>query len=333
MQKTKTEIAKEYIEKYAEIYRRTQKQFSKRFVATVIYNENPDIFSGVEDARGFVRYSLNCNGNQNSQISKDFADRFAFINEQITDTPNSEPFIFPKVNNKILITNDWHSLFYDKRAVETAINYGIKQKCNAVLINGDFLDFYGFSRFTKNPRISSEFIQNEQEWGVEMLKLLQDTFGYVVYKQGNHDKRREEQLFDLTAKNPDIIDACTLEDYLQYEGSNVRFVKDYQTVKMGKLNAIHGHEVGMSGGINAARNIFLKTYANTISGHSHIKQEQLIKDINGDVHMSYKVGCLCQLDARYAIINQWTHGAASVEIEPNGDFLVDNKIIHNGKIY
>ena len=49
--------------------------------------------------------------------------------------------------------------------------------------------------------------------------------------------------------------------------------------------------------------------------------------------MSYKVGCLCQLDARYAIINQWTHGVASVEIEQNGDFLVENKIIHNGKIY
>lgn len=331
----KMEIARTYVERYLEIYKRTEKQFSKKFVGLVMYNENPDVFTSSEDGRMWIRASLGSAGeaSKTNTLNLNLIEKFAFINDSITDTPNSEPFVFPVAYDKVLVISDIHSIFYDKQAVMAALEYGKKRGANSVLINGDFLDCYQFSKFTKNPRISADFIINEKEWGTEFLQLLQEEFGYVVYKFGNHDIRRELQLFNFAANHPDILEMCTLKEYLSFPMSAVNFVEDYRIVKLGKLNAIHGHELYMSGGINAARNVILKTFDNTISGHSHVVQSYPMKDIDGNVYMSYKTGCLCQLNPRYAPINNWNQGFAIVEIESGGDFHVENKMIHNGKVY
>lgn len=330
----KTKIAEQYVEKYLEINKRTGKQFSKAFIGNVIYNENPDIFKHSEDGRYWVRYVLGLCGEKN-KTKKDngLLEQFAFINEQVTDTPNSEPFVIPKAYDNILVISDIHSIFYDKEALLTALEYGKKRNCNGVLINGDFLDSYQHSRFSKNPRVSVEFIINEREWGTEILQLLQNEFGYVVYKAGNHCIRRELQLQSISSMHPEILEAFTLKEYLHFDMSNIQFIEDYRIVKLGKLNALHGHELYMSGGINAARNVLLKTFDNTISGHSHVVQSYPMKDLDGNIYMSYKTGCLCQLNPRYSPVNSWQHGFAVVEIENNGDFHVENKMIHNGKVY
>ena len=331
---TKTDLVREYIVKYLEIYKSTNRQFSKRYLATVIFNEHPDLFPDIESIRSTIRKILDSSGTastKNVSIDLELREQFAFLNNPITDTPNIEPFIFPKTNDKILIIADLHSIFYDKEALLAALEYGKKSGVNSVLINGDFLDFYGQSKFNKNPRITAKFIEEEQEWGVEMLSLLQREFGYVVYKAGNHDVRRENQIFMSTLVDPSI--STSLSDYLHFDGSTIHFVEDYRIVKMGKLNAIHGHEVGMSGMINPALNIIRKTFDNTISGHSHMKQEYPLKNMDGKLFMSYKVGCLCGLNPRYAPINNWQQGCAKVEIFDDGYFLVDNKIIDKGRIY
>lgn len=332
---SKVDIARRYIDKYLEIYQRTQKQFSKRFVGTVIYNENPDIFKDAEDGRKFVREALGLTGTKsaNNKQNLELKDKFAFINEQITDTPNNEPFVMPIAYYKTLIISDIHSIFYDKEAVFTALEYGKKKGCNSVLINGDFLDYYGYSKFSKDSRITAKFILEEREWGQEMLSLLQSEFGYVVYKEGNHDTRRKLQLVNFLASHPDIIEMATLQDYLFYDGINVQFVENYRIVKIGKLNALHGNEIYMTGGVNAARNMLLKTFDNVISGHSHISQSYPIKDLDGNLYMSYKTGCLCQLNPMYSPINQWNLGFAIVETEQDGTFHVDNKLMHKGKVY
>lgn len=331
---SKTQIAEKYVEKYLEINKRTGKQFSKAFIGNVMYQENSDMFKHAEDGRYYVRYVLGLTGHTTrGKKDTNLLEQFAFINEQITDTPNNEPFVIPKAYDNILCISDIHSIFYDKEALLTALEFGKKRNCNGVLINGDFLDCYSFSKFSKNPRITAEFIINEREWGTEMLQLLQNEFGYVVYKAGNHCVRRELQLQSISASHPEILEAFTLKEYLNFDMSNIQFVEDYRIVKMGKLNAAHGHELYMSGGVNAARNVLLKTFDNIISGHSHVVQSYPMKDLDGNIYMSYKTGCLCQLKPRYSPINSWQHGMAIIEIESNGDFHVENKMIHNGKVY
>ena len=331
---TKTEKAEEQISKYIEISKKTGKQFSKTYIAGILYNENSDLFSSVEDARQIIRGILGLAGEHSRKVTKynDLRQQFSFINDSYQELVNPEPYIYPKANDKILNINDVHSLFWDKGATLTALEYGKKRGANSVFINGDLMDFYGDSKFDKNPKTDAQFFINEREWGVEFLSLLQKEFGHVVYKLGNHDVRKELQIQRISARNPEIIDAYSLQEYLHYDMSSVNFVEDYRVVKIGKLNAVHGHEVGLTGGVNASRNMLLKTFDNVISGHSHITQSFPITDLDGNIYMSFKVGCLCQLKARYAPINQWNNGCAFIEVYENGEFTVDNKMIINNKI-
>lgn len=328
---SKTELAKACIEKYIEIALRTNRQYSKRYLATVLYNENPDIFKDVEDARRIIRYLLGSYGSSSCKSTADIARQFALIPDQIRELTNTEPFVVPTSIKKTLWISDIHSRFYDRKALEMAINYGIKENCDSVIINGDFMDFYGHSKFDKNPAISIIF--EEQEWGIDILEMLQNTFGYVVLKSGNHDLRRQLHVERLSATMPELVGMSEYKDYLFFDGCHVQFVEDYRHIIYGKLNAIHGHELAGSGGIHVAHNRFNKALDNVISGHSHKAQSLIRKDINGHVLGSWTTGCLCDLTPRYSPKNDWTQGFAITEKDATGEFDVNNRIIHGNKTF
>jgi hypothetical protein len=48
---------------------------------------------------------------------------------------------------------------------------------------------------------------------------------------------------------------------------------------------------------------------------------------------SYSTGCLCQLTPRYARVNRWNHGFATLEAEKGGDWDIRNLKIIKGKVY
>ena len=233
---------------------------------------------------------------------------------------------------KGLVLNDIHSRFYDRKAVEIAINNGIKHNCDIAIINGDLLDFYQFSRFDKNPDIMRHFY-SEREWVQDFLLLLQKTFGKVIYKKGNHDIRRELYLQRKAVDMPEIQGLENVDDYVFFDGSTVDVVEDYNIIQFGKLNLMHGHEYQGGGGIHVAYNRLNKSFDNVLSAHSHITQSSMKKSINGKFYGSWTVGCLCSLSPRYVPQNNWNHGFALVEKAESGEFEVINRMIVNGKIF
>lgn len=329
---TKGELARQCIEKHIAIALEKNTQFSKRYLATILFNENPDLFKDVEDARGVIRFVLNASGTKKSSpLKEDLSRQFALIPQAIKDTVNTEPFVVPASVKNTLWMADIHGRFYDRKAFEMAVNYGIKKKCDSVIINGDFLDFYQHSKFDKNPSVNIIF--EEQEWGQDVLKLLQDNFGYVVLKQGNHDVRRELHIQRLAATMPELMGLSSYSDYLFFDGCHVNFVEDYRHIRYGKLNAIHGHEYFGGGGIHVAYNRFNNALDNLISAHSHVGQSIIKTGINGEVYGSWSLACLCDLHPRYASHNKWTNGFAHTEKESSGDFEVNNKIILGNKYF
>lgn len=326
----KIDLAREIIEKYIEIALREKRQYSKRYLATVLYNENPSTFNDVEDARKIIRYALNSNGIIRP-TNEGLAKKFALIPEAIKEVENSEPYVVPTLIKKTLWIGDIHGRFYNKKSLEMAINYGIKESCDSVIILGDFLDFYGDSKFDKNPSLA--FIFEEQEWGQDMLELLQDTFGYVVLKQGNHDIRRERHIERLSVTKPELMGMARYDDYLFFDRCHVNFVEDYRHIVYGKLNGIHGHEYQGGGGIHVAYNRLHKTFDNTISAHSHKSNSVIMNTINGNIYGSWVIGCLCDLHPRYAPKNNWNNGFAITEKDTTGDFEVNNRSIFGQKTY
>ena len=330
---TKIDVARTYIEKYIEIGQRTGKGFSKRFIATVLYSENPEQFKDAEDARKFIRAALNALGSaKNFSMNEDLTRRFTLISEPQHEITNPEPYIIPKGYKNTLVIGDIHSKFYNRKALEVAINDGVKSGCDSVIINGDFMDFYQFSKFDKNPRVVKDFY-TEQEWGVDILSLLQDTFGIVYLKKGNHDIRLEMHIQKLSATTPELQDYITYQDWLFYKGTNTVFVEDYRHIQYGKLNIIHGHEYQGGGGIHVAHNRLNKTFDNVLSAHSHKSQSMIKTTINREVFGSWAIGCMCSLSPRYCPKNDWTNGYAIINKDSAGDFEVENKVIFNNKIF
>jgi predicted phosphodiesterase len=330
---TKIEIATQYSEKYLEIAIRDNKQFSKRWIASIIFAENPTIFKDEEDARYFVRIVTGANGNEKRKGVKhtDLASRFALMPPPLTDTRNISPFITPTSIKKTLVLADIHGRFYNREAFEIAIETGVKRGCDSVIVDGDFMDFYQFSKFDKNPAISIIF--EEQEWGQDVLRMLQDAFGTVILKEGNHDMRREKYIARLAATMPELMNMSSYSDYLFFDGCHVNFVEDYNHIEYGKLSIIHGHEYYGGGGIHVAYNRFNKALDNLMSAHSHIAQSVIKKDIHDHIMGSWTLGCICNLNPRYSPKNNWNNGFGIIEKDSSGDFEVDNRVVYGKKTF
>lgn len=327
----KTDIAREYVEKYIQLGIKHKRGYSKKYIATVIAEDHPDLFRDVEDARVFVRQVTNASGcGLRTKRGEDLARRFALIGQPYIELPNPEPFVIPKQYKNTLVIADLHSKFYDRRATEIAINYGVKKGCDSVIINGDFMDFYGASRFDKSALTLTGF-EDEREWGVDILQLLQECFGKVFLKKGNHDIRRELSHERLAVQFPEVLDLARYSEYLFFDDSNVEIIEDYRHIIYGKANIIHGHEYQGGGGIHVAYNRLNKTMDNTISAHSHTTQSDFRPDINGNLYGSWSIGCLCNLHPRYNPKNRWTQGFARIERDDSGEFEMLNRMIYNGK--
>jgi predicted phosphodiesterase len=325
---TKIDLVKSYVEKYIELGIKNHCGYSKKFIAKVIAAEHPDLFKDFEAVRTYIRVITQSKGKgEFYEKYSDIASRFALISNGYNEEITGEPFIIPKQYKKPLIIADLHSIFWEKWAVMAAIEDGVKHGCDSVIINGDFMDFYQYSKFSKDP-LTIDKVMDEKEWGVDVLQILQDTFGKVFLKMGNHDIRREKFIKDRFFE----LDFATYSDYLMFDRSTVDIIHDWQHIHFGKLNIIHGHEY-YGGGVHIAYNRLNKTFDNVLSAHSHVSQSVFRQNINGKAYGSWTIGCLCHLHPRYNPMNNWNLGFARAERDASGEFEVINRRFIDKKHY
>lgn len=237
------------------------------------------------------------------------------------------------VNHKrMLVLSDIHFPYHDKTALMVALRTGKQQDVDAILLNGDILDFYQLSKFTKDYRKPS--VKAELDIFRFFIDQLKQRFpeATIYYKLGNHEVRLDRWIKHNAQMFDGMLD---LEHLIDFKGADVIYLKDNIGVKFGKLNIIHGHEVRANGSlVNIARTYYLKTSSNILLGHWHQAQEYVTKTLNGELHGAWATGCLCKLDADYTYgINAWSHGFAIVEsTDDKGGFRVKNYKIINGEL-
>lgn len=236
-----------------------------------------------------------------------------------------------KIKGKeLLILNDIHIPFHDKRALNTALTYA--KECDTIILNGDIVDFYGCSSFIKNPE--KMFIKDELEIAREFFELLRNNFkGEIIYKAGNHEDRFTRYMFNHA---PALygVETMTLKSILKLDDYNIKFIDSIQLLETSDLTILHGHEIFSGAGtVNIARAYFLKAKENIIFGHRHQTQDYTDKSMKDKIKGSWAVGCLCDLKPRYMSQNNWNHGFARVSKINEKEFNVKNYKIINGKVY
>lgn len=244
-----------------------------------------------------------------------------------------EGFTLPTGLNKVLILSDVHVPYHNIKALQTAVAYGKKIGVDTVWLNGDTLDFYSISRHEKDP--NERDLKREIEIGREFFGWIRGMFpkAKIYWKIGNHEDRWDKYLMD-NANDLHWVDELQLSKLLRIERLGVEIVSTEKIAKLGKLNLIHGHEFkGGGGGANVARWLFLRTGATAACGHFHRTSHNIERQLDGSIVSCWTIGTLSELHPKWLPYNKWNLGFADVELEDNGMFMFNNKIIIDGKIH
>jgi len=306
-------------------------------LASKLFAEYPEAFDSAEHARNYVRTVRGKIGKHSKTSS---------IDKELIDTAPrpSNPYALPKSyskkrrhvelkGNKFLILSDVHLPYQDNEALECAIAEGLKQGCDAIILNGDALDCHMISDFVKDPR--KRKFKDELYSIRQFLASLRHTFpnANIYYKEGNHEERywrymriKAPELFDIDAFDFPTLTHCDKHD--------VKWIDGKSKLNIGKLSIFHGHEFGKQflPSVNVARGLFMKTKVSSLCGHHHQTAEHNERDANGKFITCWGVGCLSELSPDYNPYSKYNHGFAIVDKGANGSFSVHNYRIHEGKI-
>jgi predicted phosphodiesterase len=311
----------------------------KRTAGRWLHCNYPREFASIEIGRDFIRYITGSRGRQipkytemtirqyKSTIAEGLAKLRAFTESK------AQPIVL--TDCAILVLSDIHLPFHDLPSLTAAIEYGESRQPDVVLLNGDILDCYDISRFMKEQ--DRPTITDEIAMGIEFLELLRKAFpqARIIYKLGNHEERMRHYILK-NAPQFGNLKALDFESLLQFERLGIERV-NREIIKAGKLNILHGHEMGESvfSPVNPARGYFLKAKANTLVGHYHQSSHHSEGDLNGNKVGVWSTGCLCSLTPEYRpfAYTKWKHGFAYVTVEGDGTFQVENKEIIDGRIF
>jgi len=299
-------------------------------LARIMYGENELFFKNIEDARTVLR---GIEGKRSTKKNK--------IYKQIPERPKN-PYSLPQSNEaiykpyflnakRLLVLSDIHIPYHSIDAITCAFDFAKQEKPDAILLNGDTLDFFSLSRFAKDPKARS--FAHELETFKEFMTILKKTFDAKIYfKLGNHEER---YFHFLWMKSNELVgvDEFELENIIKARAEGIEIIKDKRIMKAGDLNIIHGHEFGGSvfSPVNIARGLFLKAKVSAMQGHNHQTSEHTERDMNGRITTTFSLGCMCELSPAYLPINKWNHGFAIVDIDGD-EFNVRNKRIHKREI-
>lgn len=129
-------------------------------------------------------------------------------------------------NGTILVASDVHFPYEDKAAVTAFIREVGTKKPDVVVLNGDLLDFYKLSKFSKDP--SGKNPEEEIEMCKTFLKCLRREAGKeckIYYTIGNHEARLRKYILDnapmvaglmenvfslLKLEEPDVVGCASL---------------------------------------------------------------------------------------------------------------------------
>ena len=281
--------------------------------------EHPEIYHSIEQARASVRYYRGASGERSRAKLPDarVVDWQACV---VTESP-------------AIVAADLHIPYHDNDAVDLMLDRLAAIGARALILNGDVMDMYQASSFTRDP--SQMTLVDELEIVCDFILGIQQDFPdlQIYYKLGNHEKRWESM---LRAKVPELVgfDFTSAQKLFEDRLPGVTVVNHTTPMSYGKLTIIHGHEYGGWAGmpVNPARLMFLKAKKSVLCAHYHQKSEHQEPTIVGDSIDAWSVGCLCNLHPEHAPLNKWSLGFAELALDEDGNFDVRNRSIVDYKL-
>ena len=289
-------IVKEYLKKYP--------SSNSRAIARWLVKDIPELFNNEETARSAIRYYRGASGKEHKR-DLDLSNYMPKIIVPPSQEFDYSPLLLGDECFPILVGSDAHMPYHDQDAVEIFFDYGIKIKANTIIFDGDWLDMFMISKFTKDPR------EKDVAYEISMIKkLMKDVRraypkARLIYKFGNHEERWDSFMMNHAPEIFKVPGTC-LADILNMDNPNdkeevgfkklkIEIVQDKKIIKAAHLYMIHGHEYlfSISNPVNPARGLYLRAKKSALCGHFHQTSEHVESAISGDITTDWSIGCLC----------------------------------------
>ena len=228
-------------------------------------------------------------------------------------------------NGTVVIASDIHIPFQDNAAVRSFVKYCKEKQPEVVVLNGDVLDMFMLSRFTKgegrNPLEEMTMCQGLLD---SLRKAVPNADIYYVI--GNHENRLEKYVLnkapELASLIEDVFTIIKTSDYKVRGCASVTFNDNFVCK--------HGTLLGNKSGLSAIKEME-NAYMSGATGHTHRLCKYIARK-SGRKFVWLETGCLCSLNPEYMINPNWQAGFAQLEFK-NGK-LYNSKVIEieKGKI-
>jgi hypothetical protein len=261
------------------------------------------------------------------------------LNSTITKPPNPESGTI-----KTLCLFDIHAPYHDQANLDAAINYGLINGVDEVLIGGDGVDFYAISKWFKDPLMP--LFKVELKRARDVIKYISDAFPGMLklYINGNHESRYVRHVYDNSRALEGVeiygrkLDS--ISDLLELDTMGWEFIDNNELLenglppfRLGKLYILHGHETKVGYNvINPAKLFYERCGVSLLCGHIHIPSKWVAPSIIGKPHIAVTSGVLCGMHPDYSRVNRWLAGFEIVERDCDGIFYINSKNIVNGKV-
>lgn len=228
-------------------------------------------------------------------------------------------------NGKVLIGGDFHVPFQDDKAVNCFIKTASELQPEVIVINGDLLDFYRLSRFSKGEG------RNPMEEIIEAKAILENLHlccpdSKIFYPIGNHENRLEKYIYDKAPEIVSIVDNF----YELLKCKDIEVQGCHKVIFNNEFICKHGSVVSQKAGQTAIKEME-RSYTSGATGHTH----RLIKYITRKAEKKFvwlETGCLCSMKPEYILEPDWQQGFAIVEFKKGKLYKADVIEIEKGQI-
>lgn len=230
-----------------------------------------------------------------------------------------------------VVLNDLQIPFHDRRVVDRLVLPFVESlKPYGILLNGDIVDCYAISDYTKDPLMKKDLLREIHEVGRLMARLQKTGARELIWLGGNHEDRLRRYLWQHA---PELTMPATSFEELFRVGAHGFTYRPYGAChRLGKLIVTHG-DLASKHSAYTARMMFEKYGNSILMGHTHRLGVFYRRDVNG-VHAAYENGCLCMLQAEYAQHPNWQQGFSVVHVDKGGLFNVQQiPILNRSRFY
>jgi len=230
-----------------------------------------------------------------------------------------------------IVFNDLHCPFQDDRAIELVCKVIEDIGPDILYENGDGLDCYTFSKFSKDLGRAKSF-QQEREIHHTCMNTIQSASDADYHYIGAEDNHYARFIRNILWENgltdvPELTPASIL--YLEED----HFHADPVIVN-GTFRMAHGARFGMY----AHKATLLDHMISGMMGHTH-RMGSFFHSTPSTNYAYYMNGHLSNAEKTYGYYHDWTQGFSIVYFVPGGEFHVqpvpikDHRAIVNGKVY